>query len=112
MTVLKEQLYLEFIRRRKCLVCRKNHPDAHHVRSRGAGGSDYDTVPLCRKHHTELHQIGQGTFQSHYNMNLYKDIVELNLEFKKLWGVNDKLDDGRRRVEETRPNSNIEEAPY
>jgi len=82
-TVLKEQLYLDFIRRKKCLICRRISPDAHHVRSRGAGGSDYDTVPLCRKHHTELHQIGQRTFESRKGFNFYREIVELNLEFKK-----------------------------
>lgn len=43
--------------------------DPHHVRTRGAGGRDKSNlVPLCRKHHTELHTIGRYTFEDKYKL--------------------------------------------
>lgn len=36
----------------------------HHIPSRGAGGTDADTVPLCTRHHDESHAIGQDSFWS------------------------------------------------
>ena len=58
--------------------------DAHHVTTRGAGGPDAENlVPLCRTHHSELHQMGVDSFQLHYNFNLrqaaqivFNDFVE------------------------------------
>ncbi len=45
--------------------------DPHHVKSRGAGGPDAENmVPLCRAHHSELHQIGVTEFQLRYNLDL------------------------------------------
>lgn len=44
--------------------------EAHHVITRGAGGSDRDCVPLCTKHHAEGHRIGWSTFQRIYKIIL------------------------------------------
>ncbi len=43
-----------------CCVCRLSPVDAHHLRSRGARGDDlpWNLVPLCRKHHNEVHNLG------------------------------------------------------
>lgn len=39
-----------------CCACGAPPPsDPHHVRSRGAGGLDCDTVPLCRLCHGQIH---------------------------------------------------------
>lgn len=56
--------------RKICLICRLRDADNHHVKSRGSGGSDdpFNLVPLCRKHHTEIHQIGTGTFSDKYDV--------------------------------------------
>lgn len=48
---------------RVCCACGKvGDTDPHHVTSRGAGGDDSCTVPLCRRCHTRVHAAGQVTF--------------------------------------------------
>jgi hypothetical protein len=44
--------------------------DPHHVPTRGAGGVDKDTVPLCREHHREWHDIGEKSFDAKHGVNL------------------------------------------
>lgn len=43
-----------------CIVCGEMGVDLHHIKSRGAGGRDTveNLIPLCRKHHTMIHQYG------------------------------------------------------
>lgn len=43
---------------------------AHHVTTRGAGGGDDETVPLCAKHHDEIHMKGTETFAAAYKTDL------------------------------------------
>lgn len=47
-----------------CCICKNPVADAHHLRTVGhkraaslKNGDDY-TIPLCRKHHDELHNFG------------------------------------------------------
>lgn len=47
-----------------CCICKNPAADAHHLRTVGhkraaslKNGDDY-TIPLCRKHHDELHMFG------------------------------------------------------
>ena len=75
--------YKNFIRNLPCCVpgCNrrrnsknnKRQVDPHHTKSRGAGGSDLTCAPLSDDHHSELHTIGQNTFQKKYNID-FKDI--------------------------------------
>lgn len=44
--------------------------DPHHIPTRGAGGKDKDTVPLCRAHHTEWHSIGEQSFADKHGVDL------------------------------------------
>jgi len=44
--------------------------EAAHVRSRGAGGTRRDLVPLCQGHHREQHARGVVTFEKTYGVNL------------------------------------------
>jgi hypothetical protein len=44
--------------------------EAAHVRSRGAGGTAADLVPLCLRHHAEQHVTGIETFQERYEIDL------------------------------------------
>jgi hypothetical protein len=52
------------VRAMGCCICKNPVADAHHLRTIGharaaslKNGDDY-TIPLCRKHHDELHNFG------------------------------------------------------
>jgi len=71
--------YADIIRSLACCVCWRPGPsDPHHVRSRNAGGSKRDLVPLCRQCHDRYHSIGRNTFAERFNV----DLAEIA---KKLW---------------------------
>lgn len=57
--IINKQL-LEDVKDQPCICCSKHPSDPHHLTSRGASGDDTEDnlLPLCRKHHTEIHQIG------------------------------------------------------
>lgn len=49
----------ELCRKLPCCACKAPPPsDPEHVRTRGAGGLDADTIPLCRSCHELRHQHG------------------------------------------------------
>ena len=59
----RSKAHLAFVASQPCLICKEGPCDAHHLkiaqpRSLGRKVSDEFTVPLCRKHHRELHQHG------------------------------------------------------
>lgn len=57
--------YTEYaIEHRFCEVCGLPAVLPHHIRSRGAGGSDeaHNLLSLCRTHHTVIHNVGPRTF--------------------------------------------------
>jgi ERF superfamily len=59
----RSKAHLAFVASQPCLVCKMAPCDAHHLkvaqpRSLGRKVSDEFTVPLCRKHHQELHRHG------------------------------------------------------
>ena len=59
----RSKAHLSFVASQPCLVCQSGACDAHHLkmaqpRSLGRKVSDEFTVPLCRKHHQELHRRG------------------------------------------------------
>jgi hypothetical protein len=55
--IVDEEL-LEQVRKLPCMACGIRPSDAHHLTSRGAGGSDVavNVMPLCREHHSAYHQ--------------------------------------------------------
>jgi hypothetical protein len=60
---LRDKAHLKFVATRPCLICGRQPSDAHHLlfaqpRAIGLKVSDEFTVPLCRGHHRELHQVG------------------------------------------------------
>jgi hypothetical protein len=60
---LRDRHHLRFVASQPCLVCGRQPADAHHLRFaqiRGLGlkVSDEFTVPLCRGHHRQVHQVG------------------------------------------------------
>ena len=59
----RSKAHLAFVASQPCLICKMGPSDAHHLRivrprSLGRKVSDEFTVPLCRKHHRELHRHG------------------------------------------------------
>ncbi len=71
--------YLKHLRQQSCAVCGVLEVEPHHAKTRGAGGSDLDAVPLCRHHHREFHQIGQGSFQEKYQFD-FRDVQLTHLK--------------------------------
>ena len=64
--------YLDFIRHLPCVVCMNTEVDAHHYLTKGSGGSDLDTISLCRTCHTEAHKIGITTFQMTHDISFFE----------------------------------------
>ena len=60
---LRDKAHLKFVASQPCLVCGRQPCDPHHLRfaqprAIGMKVSDEFTVPLCRGHHRQLHQVG------------------------------------------------------
>jgi hypothetical protein len=60
---LRDKAHLKFVASQPCLVCGRQPSDPHHLRfaqprAIGLKVSDEFTVPLCRTHHRQLHQVG------------------------------------------------------
>jgi hypothetical protein len=60
---LRDKVHLTFVASQPCLVCGRHPSDPHHLRfaqpsAIGMKVSDEFTVPLCRGHHRQLHQVG------------------------------------------------------
>lgn len=73
MTLSKTERVVDFdllyqIKQQSCCICGSRPTDPCHVRSRGAGGpdTDWNVIPMCRKHHSEQHQSGWGKFLKKY----------------------------------------------
>lgn len=55
----------------RCAWSQDRQPEAHHVKSVGAGGRDAeDTVPVCHVAHDALHSMGPETFERRHNVSL------------------------------------------
>ena len=55
--------------------------EAVHVRSRGAGGTSADLVPMTTVQHRELHSWGIKTFEAHYGL----DLTRIAAELEEIW---------------------------
>jgi hypothetical protein len=60
---LRDKAHLKFVAPQSCVVCGRQPSDPHHLRfaqprAIGLKVSDEFTVPLCRGHHRQLHQVG------------------------------------------------------
>jgi hypothetical protein len=60
---LRDKAHLKFVASQPCVVCGRQPSDPHHLRfaqprAIGLKVSDEFTVPLCRGHHRQLHQVG------------------------------------------------------
>lgn len=89
------------VRSHGCCICKNPAADAHHLRSVGHLASaalkngDEFTIPLCRKHHNELHHFGdEEIFLALHGidanmilrqMNGGQDEVQENTESEDYW---------------------------
>ena len=87
---MKLESYLNFLRSHVCIVCAHSETEPHHVSTRGAGGSDLLAVPLCRRHHMEVHQIGTETFEQEYDFEFRDAHIELLQDFIEEHWVSEK----------------------
>ena len=58
----------------KCPACTRVADCFHHVKTRGAGGSDepWNLMPLCQAHHNEIHMKGNCLMAAkHPNVGLW-----------------------------------------
>jgi hypothetical protein len=81
--------YLEFIRRRACLVGCAAPVEAHHVNEKGKAAtgkktSDFRTVPLCRICHDSYHFLGREAFEALNKLDLEGEIIRLLAAFHRL----------------------------
>lgn len=53
-----------------CIVCGERPSENAHVKSRGAGGTKEDVVPMCRYHHQQQHDIGVQSFSELHHIDL------------------------------------------
>jgi len=53
--IKKAPHYLAFIGKMCCAICGDPSIEIHHEPARSLGGSDYDTVALCKFHHDVMH---------------------------------------------------------
>lgn len=77
----KDPDYIAWIKSQRCVVCAREKPDPHHVER--ARRNDYMAIPLCRKHHTELHALENkpGEWETKYNINLYWTVITMLGEY-------------------------------
>jgi len=73
---LKDKAYVAWIRRQPCLVDYVV-AEAHHTVTRGAGGSDYRSVPLCIRHHKEAHRMGRASFEAKHRLDFTEEVIRL-----------------------------------
>lgn len=83
----RDEDYLDFIRSQICLVCYRNGEPHHEPIKKSSGvamkGSDRETVPLCREHHTERHNIGKLTFYWKYQIDYVAHIERLQTKYRR-----------------------------
>lgn len=60
--------------------------DPHHVKTRGAGGSDAaNLIPVCRGFHDEIHQRGRRTTEALYGLDLAHEAARLHARYLTLY---------------------------
>ena len=71
---IRDKKYIKFIREFSCVVCQAPPPsDPHHSETGGRGtkASDTTCIPLCHRHHFQVHQVGKQSFAKMYDIDYY-----------------------------------------
>lgn len=83
---LRIEKYLRHVRSKPCLIC-GGQAEAHHlthaqIRAKGVKNGDQCAVPLCHKHHMELHDFAGGE-KTWWAINGILPLVWIEAEFNK-----------------------------
>ena len=79
----RDERYKRFIRQLPCVACGTRYGiEAAHVGAHGMGqkASDYQTVPLCKACHRELHRSKRLTFEAKYGVD-FQGLMEMFQSF-------------------------------
>jgi len=78
---LESEEYLDFIRTLPCVIigCRRE-ATPHHLRTVGAGASDYEAIPICVFHHREC-QGRNRSFEETRGINLWREATWFLVRF-------------------------------
>ena len=90
--------YLAYLRSQPCVVwldcigvdC-EGDIVVHQIPTVGAGGSDLTAIPMCVKHHAEIHKVGKGLFQKTYRIDLNREKINLLTSYIKKLKAEKKL---------------------
>lgn len=87
----KNEAYLDYIRGLKCTVsepeCAGYRVDPHHTRQgTKAKKDDYSAIPLCRRCHSILGNMGKFEFFRQKNIDINQKIIELLIGYIKKEG--------------------------
>lgn len=101
---LRDKSHLRFVASHPCLVCGRQPSDPHHLRfaqprALGLKVSDEFTVPLCRDHHRQLHQVGNEVAWWH-DLSIKPLVIA-----KRLW------DESRMKTHPTATHSSQQQGP-
>ena len=81
-----DKAYLDYIKMQPCIIHDSDcigDISPHHTKTKGSGGNDLLTVPLCAYHHHRVHFLGRKTFQQRYNVDFMCEITRLYRKYKK-----------------------------
>ena len=104
--IFRDNDYLDWVRRRPCLVSGSTQQVvAHHVRIGLSGGmglkpSDYRTLPLDARLHRLLHDTGEKTFWKEHNIDPIKAIITQAIVYLTELIVSSDREDATRSVED------------
>jgi len=78
---IRDEAYLDYVRGLHCIAACLHKAEPHHVdlpgqAKTGSKANDDRTVPMCRAHHRELHDIGIARFEAIYELSLEAAILE------------------------------------
>lgn len=78
---------LDEIKKRNCIICGSSPCDPCHLKTVGSGGDDTEenVVPMCRRHHSEQHNLGIKSFYDKYFL-FRLAVKERGLKFENVFG--------------------------
>jgi hypothetical protein len=90
---IKDKKYLKWVASNPCIICQQYGCNAHHITyamERGIGQKvgDQFTIPLCVKHHHQLHNcmMSERQFWEKIDIDPIPICAEFYSHFKNMWG--------------------------